>query len=171
MASSGTTIVRQRNEDIDDAGNRTVYHSGDGVKLVSRVDRKGRLLKATCILKTDLISWQHGSSLRTGVVAGPNADPQSAEFDKTPSGMRLERVRSVIGAYTGDDKYVKQFGRLLLTFGGLASADVVTGMGYSADVQKKKRQAADRKRTLQVGALIGLGVTLVLAVAWAVTRG
>jgi hypothetical protein len=170
MAPSATTIVRQRNEDIDDAGNRTVYHSGDGLKLMSFVDSKGRLLRATCVLKNDIISWHHGAKLRTGVVKSLDADPNLADFDKMPSGMRLERVRSVIGSYSGDDKYVKQFGRLLLTFGGFASADVVTGMGYAGEIRKRKQRANAQKRGVQVGALMALGVGLVFALLWALTR-
>jgi hypothetical protein len=168
--SAGSTIVRLPNEDVDERDNRTVYHRGEGVRLISTVDKKGRLLKAVAVVNTDCISWQHGATLRTGILPKHDSDVNQLTHDKTPSGMRLERIRSVIGAYGGSDKYVKQFGRLLLSFGTFASADVVTGMGYVGDLRKKKKADAYNQRTRQIAILTGLGVLLVFALAYAFTR-
>ncbi|MFT3838099.1 MAG: hypothetical protein QM723_14025 [Myxococcaceae bacterium] len=165
--SAASTIVRLPNEDVDARDNRTVYHRGDGLRMTSTVDKKGRLLKAMCIYNTDVVSWMHGATIRTGVIPKHDADFNQVTHDKLPSGMRLERVRSVVGAYSGNDKYVKGFARLLLTAGTFASADVVTGMGYVGDVKKKRQQDEYNRKTRQMALLAGLGVLLVFALVYA----
>ncbi len=164
------TLIRQPMEDVDDAGNRTVYHRGSGIQLTSTVNTKGRLLRATLVLNNEVIAWQHGAQLRTGVMARPSDDPKTAEYDKMPSGMRLERARQAIGAYRGEDKYVKQMGRLLMSVGGFASADVVTHHGMEDSLQKRRRLEAAKKAKQQRLLLIGLGVAFGFALLYALLR-
>lgn len=138
--------------------------------MISFVDPKGRLLRATCIVNTDVVSWRHGAQLRSGVVPRHDADENEVAHDKAPSGMRLERVRGVVGSYEGDDKYVKQFGRLLLISGTFASADVVTGVGRLGNSRRKREQDEYHRRTRQLALLAGLGVLLAFALLCAFRR-
>ncbi len=163
------TLVRQPSEEVDEAGNRTVHHRGEGLRLSSFVNPKGRLLRATLVVGNEVVAWQHGAPLRTGLLARTDSPIESAEFDKRPSGMRLERARQAIGGYSGDDRYIKQMGRLLLITGGLASADVVTQHGVD-DKAAKRRRAEKAKAALQRKVLAGLGITLLAAIAYAVLR-
>jgi hypothetical protein len=154
-------LIREPAEETDEAGNRTIRHGGPGIRLVSRVDRQGRLLRQELLLETDVLIWQHGTRVRTGICSDGNI-AANTQYDATPSRIRLERARLASQSYRGEDKYVRHLARVVALSAGLSmgGAEVVT---HSDGGGRRKRQrdaeASSRRRLLLI---VGAGVLIAL---------
>ena len=153
-------LKRESDEEVDPAGNRIIRHVGEGASLTSRVDRQGRLLRQELLLDTEVLVWQHGTRIRTGICLDGNVSG-GTQYDPSPSRTRLERARVASQAYTGQDKYIRHLARVIVLSAGLAmgGAEVVT---HSDGVRRKKKaQDASRQRAV----LLAVGGVLVSVLA------
>lgn len=140
-------------------GNRTIRHTAQGVSLTSRVDRQGRLLRQELLLDTEVLVWQHGTRIRTGICTNGNVG-ENTQYDASPSRTRLERARLASQAYKGQDKYIGHLARVISLSAGLAmgSAEVVT----HSDGGRRRRKVQDDSKYRLV--LMTAGGVLLLAI-------
>jgi hypothetical protein len=120
------SLVRVAPDEYDGRGLRVVRHVGPGVRVVSRVDTHGRLLRQELVLGREVVVWQHGTRVRTGLLPKEDAEAAAGKFDQDPSRLRLERARMVVTQYAGRDKYVRHLARAVQLSAGFGGADQVT---------------------------------------------
>jgi hypothetical protein len=177
MTSAITTLTRERTEAVDDRGRRTIRHSGEGALLISLADGDGRLLRQELVLGTEVIVWQHGTRIRTGLVPAGAADASAGQFDRQPSRSRLERARQAVEHYAGDDKFLLHLARIIALSAGLSlgGAEVVTrsaqDLRSNKQLQKKKQQRQPAAGPLsKTWALLGLVCVVVFVVVYFAAR-
>lgn len=158
-------LSRDGTEEIDHVGNRTIRHTAQGVSLTSRVDRQGRLLRQELLLDTEVLVWQHGTRIRTGICTNGNVG-ENTQYDASPSRTRLERARLASQAYKGQDKYIHHVARVISLSAGLAmgSAEVVT----DPDGGRRRRKTKDDSKYRLI--LMAGGVLLVAILAFLLLR-
>jgi len=171
MATSAiTNLARERNEAIDERGRRTIRHAGPGAQLTSVADAAGRLLRQELVLGTEVIIWQHGTRIRTGLVPAGAADGSAGQFDRQPSRSRLDRARQAVEQYSGSDKYLQHLARIIALSAGLSlgGAEVVTRTAQDRLSKKRKKQSAGPD--LKTWALIALACVVVFVAVYFAAR-
>lgn len=157
-------LVRERAEEVDGTGNRTVRHFAQGASLTSRVDRQGRLLRQELTLDTEVLIWQHGTRVRTGIC--PEGETiEHTQYDASPSRTRLERARLASQAYRGPDKYINHLARVIALSAGLSmgGAEIVTHSDGGKRRLKHQEQQSQRTLLLVLGAVLAATVVGLLA--------
>lgn len=159
----------ERPPDAD--GLRSVWHQcAEGADLVSYVDTKGHVVRQELTLLVDHFRWTSQHGLITGEVAdapGSKASAASSDLslDAEISPERVRRAAAALGAYKGEDRYIRNMQRVLnLVLTGLQSFDEPTVTRSATHGEVMSAAAAPPARSLvpiAVGAsLLLLGVAI-----------
>jgi hypothetical protein len=103
-------------------GGKSVWHQGaKGADLLSYVDSTGRVTEQAFTLLSDHFIWKEKTGLRSGTTtsAGSSVGAWSQDNISMDSELSAERVRacaSVLSGYSGEDKYILHFKKVVERF-------------------------------------------------------
>lgn len=166
-------LLRNPSEAIDANGRRTILHACSAGQLLSVADANGLVRRQELVFEREIIVWQHGTRIRTGLVPKGASDSTAATFDAHPNNERLTRARQALGRYRGPDKYLHHLDRVLSLSAGLALVDTDVVTRTAQDFEKEGLRPPRRsrsKRYLMALLLIVISVAAFTLVFWLVSR-
>jgi hypothetical protein len=109
--------IRAVESPANEKGIRKVWHRGTkDAELVSELDLDGHVARHEFTLFGDVVIWERGRGLSTGVASSVARAGDKLELDLGLDDNRLKRVADALRPYSGDDRIIAHL-KMLLTAG------------------------------------------------------
>ena len=117
-AIEGMYRIRAVESPPDANGQRTIWHRASrDAELVTWVDAEGRVLRQELVLFDDLVLWERGGSMQTGVVVSSTSRTYKPSdlmtLDASLNHDRLGRMVRGLAAYSGSDRFIAHIREVL----------------------------------------------------------
>lgn len=162
--------IRAVESPANEKGLRTVWHRGTkDAELVSELDLDGHVVRHEFTLFGDVVIWERGHGLSTGIASSAARAGDKLELDLGLDDNRLKRVSEALRPYSGDDRIIAHL-KMLLTAGignplegrGRVTSNSAALAAPPIDAEPVK---APSRAPMIIAAVVGLLVVIAVVVA------